>query len=205
MLGGMEESEEVWARAAGCVPEARCQRRWNPMRVTQLQNSCSAAVCQLEQNKIASCCTKESAESSSIMQSLKVDSSDLTYNSQPENAAKMLLKPTDHIRRLSRVFVNFFQSSSPRCRFLPSRFLNAAAQDSIMFHVTRVQARPRRTPCSFSDCTTSGLILPASIPFSLALFTASSSSRMTFPSAFTRALCSRLNSPPKPTFACTST
>jgi hypothetical protein len=53
------------------------------------------------------------------MQDLKADSSELAYNSQPENANKMLLKPTDHIRRLSRVFVNFFQSSTPQS---PSRF-----------------------------------------------------------------------------------
>ena len=38
------------------------------------------------------------------------DAGDLTYNTLPSSASQMLLKPTDHIRRLSRVFVNFFQS-----------------------------------------------------------------------------------------------
>jgi hypothetical protein len=38
------------------------------------------------------------------------DSGDLTYNTILSTASQMLLKPTDHIRRLSRVFVNFFQS-----------------------------------------------------------------------------------------------
>jgi hypothetical protein len=40
----------------------------------------------------------------------KDDAGDLTYNTLPPSASQMLLKPTDHIRRLSRVFVNFFQS-----------------------------------------------------------------------------------------------
>ena len=41
---------------------------------------------------------------------LKDETGDLTYNTLPVSASQMLLKPTDHIRRLSRVFVNFFQS-----------------------------------------------------------------------------------------------
>jgi hypothetical protein len=40
----------------------------------------------------------------------KVDAGDLTYNTLSSSTSQMLLKPTDHIRRLSRVFVNFFQS-----------------------------------------------------------------------------------------------
>ena len=46
--------------------------------------------------------------------SSKASSSNAIRDQKHANTSRTVLKPTDHIRRLSRVFVNFFQSSSPR-------------------------------------------------------------------------------------------
>jgi len=53
--------------------------------------------------------SSDSADTPLILNT-KDDAGDLTYNTLSSSASQMLLKPTDHIRRLSRVFVNFFQS-----------------------------------------------------------------------------------------------